>query len=552
MMGNRSSFRQFASAVLIMWKTIYVSEAADLTSPTLLHHFRGRHSRLTVHERLFQSLSYHPQFPNFTLSASDIEIGSHSTTSPTASTQKGQLGVPLTLSQARVIHQLALDATHSLQRSHGHTSTVPVDTPKTCRGRQHSSSTMLFSPISYGADPSGTQDSTTAFQQLLRDFLDVSPSRPMAANITNLGGATIDLQGGNYLISEPIVIPPFFGNAHIVDGTLQASPDFPSDRWLIEIGNVDTCNPVKPDQSHDPQCSCNEFIDLTNILLDANFAAAGGVRVSRVMGTTITEVFVTGFLQVGILISNGHEVMVTNAWLAECYWSTNQWCQQNHSESVGIRIDGMDHYITNTIVFDFAKVGVEILQPANLLVGVHTWNGGGRGIVVGTKQSPTHTVRLIGCYLDFQTLNIWDPTQVLIESTFFYYGYVILHSGNQSRVDSLTMRFNYYNMNQSVVLDGTFDTIKSVSIQEEVGWAKTTKSSQRLTLSNATEWTFDFGEQLLFPKIDHVMYSIASNTIISSMARPPNGTKVTIVTSEAIDATVYVTVEQGIHSKSEL
>lgn len=42
------------------------------------------------------------------------------------------------------------------------------------------------------------------------------------------------------------------------------------------------------------------------------------------------------------------------------------------------------------------------------------------------------------------------------------------------------MRFNHYSTNQSVVLDGTFDHIKSVSIQEEVEWVKTTKASRVL------------------------------------------------------------------------
>jgi len=391
---------------------------------------------------------------------------------------------------------------------------------------------------------------------MMHDVLAVRPSRPMASNITNLGGATIDLQGGQYVLSQPIVIPPMYGNLHIRDGTLQASStDFPKDRWLLEIGHVDQCNPVlppPPDGKHDPQYSCNEFIDVTMVMFDANFVAAGGVQISRVMGTTLTHVFVTGFRHVGIFIAHGHEVMVTNAWLAECYWSNTHYCRSDlHSQSVGIRIDGMDHYITNTIVFDFAKVGVQIWQPANLLEGVHTWNGGGQGIVIGNDAShTTHSVRLLGCYLDYETLDIWDPTNVVVESTFFYFGHVTLKAGHQARINGLTLRFNHYNTQQSVVLEGNFTNIKSVSIQEEVDWAKTTLASQRLDLTNATEFAFDFSEQLLFPTIDRISYTLASSASLSNggvshMAHPPNGTRVTVVTSEPIDATVYMTVEQG-------
>ena len=40
------------------------------------------------------------------------------------------------------------------------------------------------------------------------------------------------------------------------------------------------------------------------------------------------------------------------------------------------------------------------ILPAQL-IGVHTWNGGGTGIAVNAKQ-----VRLLGCYLDYNTLNL--------------------------------------------------------------------------------------------------------------------------------------------------
>ena len=94
----------------------------------------------------------------------------------------------------------------------------------------------------------------------------------MADNNTDLGGATLDLSGGTYLISAPLVIPGGNGNLHIVDGTLRASPTFPATRWLVEIGG-------------------GQFINLSGILFDAAHVAAGGVRVSNVFGTTLSAVF---------------------------------------------------------------------------------------------------------------------------------------------------------------------------------------------------------------------------------------------------------------------
>jgi len=568
-----------------LWKGCFHGVTAYKYRSNSRHEGRSDRIERTVHERLRHSLQFHSDFQQHDFnrwnwnqrhdfdSSEERKIGDEQ---PRATTRARQASatilhsqtitdnhshLPLTLQQAHTIHEYAIEATNGVMRSYGHVPTAsctidsqscsPMSMMSSRRIKRRSSSPpMTFLPTDYGADPSGINDSTAAFASLMNDLLHVTPGRKMAANITNLGGVTLNLQGGQYLISEPIIIPPFYGNIHIMDGSLQASTtSFPRNRWMIEIGHDENCRPVTPDGQDDPQKSCNELIDVTNVLLDANFVAAGGLRVSKVMGTTLDEVFITGFVQSGIYISNGHEVMISNAWLAECYWSTNEYCKQQNSSSIGVLVDGMDHYITNTIVFDYAKVGVVIRQPANLLVGVHTWNGGGHGIDIYT-----HTVRLIGCYLDFETLNLWNPRDILVESTFFYYGHTILHADSPSSiVDGLIMRFNHYNTNQSVVLDGSFDQIRSVSIEEEVDWVKTTKARRRLTQYGATEWNFDFTESLLFPTIDFLSYSmvILSNnsphpTGVSHTAIQPNGTRlVTVYTSEPIDATIYVTVEQG-------
>ena len=51
--------------------------------------------------------------------------------------------------------------------------------------------------------------------------------------------------------------------------------------------------------------------------------------------------------------------------------------------SVGVQINGNDHYLDNVIVFDYAHVGVQVNGAANVLTTVHTWNGGGVGIGSG-------------------------------------------------------------------------------------------------------------------------------------------------------------------------
>ena len=156
----------------------------------------------------------------------------------------------------------------------------------------------------------------------------------MASGIANLGGATLDLQGGEYLISAPLAMPDFrgecrgrgaegqpelgaslswggrggllhsrwggtgplsrvdsggagarcssltdraaAGNWRIRGGTLRASPHFPSHRFLIEVG-TDTCTPK------DHQKVCSEFVGMDNIFLDGGHSAAGCLKVSLTM-----------------------------------------------------------------------------------------------------------------------------------------------------------------------------------------------------------------------------------------------------------------------------
>jgi hypothetical protein len=96
----------------------------------------------------------------------------------------------------------------------------------------------LFRPIDYGADPTGTHDSTKAFTVAVAAMLarDGSGTRELASGNKDLGGATLDLGGGAYLISAPVHVPMLHANFRITGGTLRASASFPKDRYMIEIG----------------------------------------------------------------------------------------------------------------------------------------------------------------------------------------------------------------------------------------------------------------------------------------------------------------------------
>jgi len=275
------------------------------------------------------------------------------------------------------------------------------------------------------------------------------------------------------------------------------------------------------------------------------------------MGSNIgPSVFFTGFKDTGVRIDGGQGVVVQEAWFAEYYWSEVKKGEsleksKDTSNSVGVQLNGRDHVVRNAVVFSFAKVGVEVNDAGNLLQNVHTWNGGGDGIVVSAPQT-----RILGCYLDWNRLLITDPEQTLVQSTFFLETNLHLQASKKNWIDGLRLHDNTYvhwsrwrKANSSVELLGNFDG-GVVEIKDETSRGvplRVTQASRALRMENATRWLFDFSDVLLFPWINEVMYSFASEGegFVGHVARRPVGTTVAIEADVPATATVTVEVAQG-------
>lgn len=65
----------------------------------------------------------------------------------------------------------------------------------------------VYLVTSYGADPTGKSDSTEAILAAIADAAKGPSKGFLMKDIINLGGAEINLQGGNYLISKPLHFP---------------------------------------------------------------------------------------------------------------------------------------------------------------------------------------------------------------------------------------------------------------------------------------------------------------------------------------------------------
>jgi hypothetical protein len=73
---------------------------------------------------------------------------------------------------------------------------------------------------------------------------------------------------------------------------------------------------------------------------------------------------------------------------------------------------------------------------------------------------------------------------------------------------------------------------------------KATRASLSLTQSNATQWTFDFSSQLVFPNITRVRHSLSATTgFARAVARPAQGAVVVIETDVAVTGTILVDVD---------
>lgn len=109
-------------------------------------------------------------------------------------------------------------------------------------------------------------------------------NRTLASGNRDLGGATLDLSG-TFLISAPVAIPTLHANFRITGGTLRASASFPPDRYMIEVGALGAAGWMKHGNctTSDGGASCTEDGGLSELTLDGQYHAAGGIRVSTFM-----------------------------------------------------------------------------------------------------------------------------------------------------------------------------------------------------------------------------------------------------------------------------
>ncbi|KAK4492278.1 hypothetical protein RD792_003081, partial [Penstemon davidsonii] len=414
---------------------------------------------------------------------------------------------------------------------------------------QVGSSPLVYHVTSYGADPTGKADSTDAILGAIADALKGPGNGFLMEGIVNLGGARIDLDGGNYLISRPLQFPVAGkGNLMIHGGSFKASQDFPVDGYLIDLS---------PASINNGSTGYNyEFVTLKDLFLDSNFRG-GGIQVVDSLRTNIDNCYITHFNTTGISVQGGHETYIRYTYLGQRITAGGDPNERSFS-GTAIVLSGNDNSITEVVIFS-AAVGIMILGQANLISGVHCYNKatgfGGTGIYLKTPGL-TQT-RIVNSYLDFTSIVAEDPVQLTISGSFFLGdAYVVLKSvkGVASGVNIVDNMFAGSDKGIDIVqLEGGFNQVDQVVIDKNnvKGMKlKATVARGSAERSGTTSWIADFNSVLVFPNlIKQVQYTFITNgsSFPVHALRNVSDNKVLIQSDVEVPASVYVTADQGEH-----
>jgi hypothetical protein len=265
---------------------------------------------------------------------------------------------------------------------------------------------LRVSPVDLGGDPTGRKDSWDALNAALNVCLNQSKLSPNGnfpgdtsfgngKAIRDMGGCEIDLEGGEYRISKPLVLPEYNANMQFGHGSLVAGPEWKnSSDFLFVIGIQGSCTV--------PQGSCNIDINFPELFLDGAHKASG-MQINNVMGVTIGPGgYFLNFTEYGLQINKGHEVMMERVWMGETNFDFDHQLYNAPPNATAIQINGNDHYILNTIIFS-SRIGLEINGAADYVQGVHVWFPLNHAVAFADTMAFHITRggnRLQGCYID--------------------------------------------------------------------------------------------------------------------------------------------------------
>ncbi|KAK6916978.1 hypothetical protein RJ641_017729 [Dillenia turbinata] len=419
------------------------------------------------------------------------------------------------------------------------------------------SESQVYHVTKYGADPTGKNDSTESLLKAFSDAIKDPSERFLMSGIVDIGGARIDLDGGDYLISLPLRFPVAgIGNVVIHGGTLRASANFPADGYLIELSSTkinksETHKSIRDRLQSQPYNY--EYITLRDLMLDCNFRG-GGISVINSLRTSIDNCYISHYSTDGILVQGGHETYIRNSYLGQHINAGGDPSERNFS-GTGISLIGNDNAVTDVVIFS-ALIGIFISGQGNIISGVHCYNKattlGGIGIYLEFIDLTQN--RIVNSYFDFTGIVAEDPVQVHITNNFFLGDAFILLKSINGVIKGVNIVDNMFSGSgrgiEIVQLEGEFKEIDQVVVDRNNVNDMKVKSTvaKGLVQGNGSSWTVDFSSTLLFPNLTkNVQYTLSTSDGLLPMhaLRSTSDNRVVIESSMATQGSVYVVVDQG-------
>lgn len=359
----------------------------------------------------------------------------------------------------------------------------------------------VFVPAAFGGDPTGQADSSAALGKAINAAIAFGNcSFREEPAVCNLHGAVIDLRGGEYAISSPIVFPPGYANYNIEGGSIVALPEFPRNETMLRIGSG---SGVKGEAVQN--------IAIRRVTFDGSRIAATALAVLNGQNVNIgPAVLVQGFTEYGIQMTGTGAGYIHHSWLGELPSGSS--IPRTNVTGTAISLEGDEHdcYIESVIIWS-GLVGVKIQNGANQISGLHTWNlmttDGGTGVLV-IKGSG----KIVDSYSDFCPFVIQDPKSMIVSNNLFLaQGNLVLRSVNSTTVQGLVVTNNRFfsegkYTNDTVVIDGEFTDVTNTVFEDNAAddmWnVRSTRGTKMAPIpQGSTSVRLDFNDTLAFPGV---------------------------------------------------
>jgi hypothetical protein len=227
----------------------------------------------------------------------------------------------------------------------------------------------------------------------------------------DLGGAVLDLTGGEYVVSGPVIVPVGYHNYEIRGGVLRASSQFPLGATLLQIG---TNEAVKG-----PTGQACTNVDVQHTTLDGSGRAGINLALLNCQYANVgPAMMIYGFTAQGIAMNGTGGGYIHHSWLGELSPTAARGNVTLTATAIDIAgASQHDCYVEDVIIYS-AKIGIRTRNGGNQITGAHTWNlatdKGGMGILIENGSG-----KVVDSYLDFTPLVIVNPISMIVSNNLF-------------------------------------------------------------------------------------------------------------------------------------